>query len=104
MPQSDTLLGRGVVVSARRDLWHADCPANGMGRVQYLHNAMVPVVRHDAVCRRCTTILGIGPVTALAFKTAIAGDAFAPEQPIMYSCSMPDGACVSRGKIRLDPS
>ena len=36
-----------------------------------LHNALVRVVRQDAVCRRFTTIPGVGPVTALAFKTAI---------------------------------
>ena len=36
-----------------------------------LHNALVRVVRQDAVCRRFTTIPGVGPVTALAFKTSI---------------------------------
>ena len=36
-----------------------------------LHNALVRVVRQDAVCRRFTTIPGVGPVTALAFKTTI---------------------------------
>ncbi len=36
-----------------------------------LHYALVRVVRQDAVCRRFTTIPGVGPVTALLFKTAI---------------------------------
>jgi hypothetical protein len=40
---------------------------------------------------------------ALAFKTALAGGAFAPEPPIMYSRSILDLAFVPRGKTRLDP-
>lgn len=36
-----------------------------------LHREIVRVVRHDDVCRRFMTIPGVGPVTALAFKTAI---------------------------------
>jgi transposase len=36
-----------------------------------LHNMLVRIVRQDAVCRRLMTIPGVGPVTALAFKTAV---------------------------------
>ena len=36
-----------------------------------LHNMLIRVVRRDAICRRFMSVPGVGPVTALAFKTAI---------------------------------
>jgi transposase len=36
-----------------------------------LHNMLVRFVRRDIVCRRLMSVPGVGPVTALAFKTAI---------------------------------
>ena len=36
-----------------------------------LHLALLRVVKNDELCRRFMTIPGVGPVTALAFKTAI---------------------------------
>jgi len=50
-----------------------------------LHNALVRVVRQDAVCRRFATIPGVGPVTALAFKTAI-------DDPLRFTRSRTVGA------------
>ncbi len=36
-----------------------------------LHRQVLDAVRHDPVCRRLMTTPGVGPITALAFKTAI---------------------------------
>ena len=36
-----------------------------------LHRLVLDVVRRDEVCRRLTTVPGVGPITALAFKTAV---------------------------------
>lgn len=36
-----------------------------------LHNMLIRIVRRDAICRRFMGVPGVGPVTALAFKTAI---------------------------------
>lgn len=36
-----------------------------------LHRLVLDVVRRDEVCRRFMTVPGVGPITALAFKTAI---------------------------------
>jgi len=36
-----------------------------------LHGMMLEVVREDDVCRRFMTVPGVGPITALAFKTAV---------------------------------
>jgi transposase len=36
-----------------------------------LHRCVLKAVRHDDVCRRFTTLPGVGPITALAFKTAV---------------------------------
>ena len=36
-----------------------------------LHRIVLNVVRDDNVCRRLTTVPGVGPITALAFKTAV---------------------------------
>jgi transposase len=50
------------MLSVRRVVW---------AEYKRLHNALVRVVRQDEVCLRFTKIPGVGPVTALAFKTAI---------------------------------
>jgi transposase len=36
-----------------------------------LHRLVLDAVRGDHVCRRFTTVPGVGPITALAFKTAV---------------------------------
>jgi transposase len=36
-----------------------------------LHRLVLEAVRCDEVCRRFTTLPGVGPITALAFKTAV---------------------------------
>ena len=36
-----------------------------------LHRCVLKAVRHDDVCRRFMTLPGVGPITALAFKTAV---------------------------------
>ncbi len=36
-----------------------------------LHCMVLEVVREDPLCRRRMTIPGVGPITALAFKTAV---------------------------------
>lgn len=36
-----------------------------------LHRIVLDAVRQDEVCRRFTTMPGVGPITALAFKTAV---------------------------------
>jgi transposase len=36
-----------------------------------LHQVVVEVVRHDELCRRFMRIPGVGPISALAFKTAV---------------------------------
>ena len=42
-------------------------------RAEYLtlHRAVLAVVREDAVCRRLMTAPGVGPIIALAFKSAV---------------------------------
>ena len=42
-----------------------------LGELRDLHRALVRTVKHDEVCRRFAAIPGVGPVTALAFKTTI---------------------------------
>ncbi len=58
-PLHDVISG---MLTVRRAIWT---------EYKRLHNALVRVVRQDAVCRRFMTIPGVGPVTALAFKTSI---------------------------------
>jgi transposase len=36
-----------------------------------LHKAVLAIVREDAVCRRLMTVPGIGPLTAITFKSAV---------------------------------
>ena len=42
-----------------------------MARLSVLHRELLRVTANDELCRRFMTIPGVGPVTALAFKTAI---------------------------------
>jgi transposase len=50
------------MLAVRRMLWTEYCR---------LHNMLIRFVRRDAVCRRLMSVPGVGPVTALAFKTAV---------------------------------
>jgi transposase len=36
-----------------------------------LHKAVLAIVREDAVCRRLMTVPGVGPLTAITFKSAV---------------------------------
>jgi transposase len=36
-----------------------------------LHKAVLAIVREDAVCQRLMTVPGVGPLTAIAFKSAV---------------------------------
>jgi hypothetical protein len=36
-----------------------------------LHKLVIAIVRQDELCRRCMCIPGVGPISALAFKTAV---------------------------------
>src|SRR4029079_3744591 len=40
-------------------------------RLDGLHRMVLAVVRTDQVCRRLMTVPGVGPLTALAFRTAV---------------------------------
>ena len=42
-----------------------------ISQLALLQRAVLAVARHDQVCRRLMTVPGVGPVTALAFKTAV---------------------------------
>jgi transposase len=37
----------------------------------HLHRLVLDAVRHDETCRRFLSVPGVGPITALAFKTAV---------------------------------
>jgi transposase len=50
-----------------------------------LHRYVLKAVRQDDVCRRFMTLPGVGPITALAFKTAV-------EQPERFAKSKTVGA------------
>jgi len=56
-----------------KDLVHGMLAVRRMLWAEYsrLHNMLVRIVRHDPICRRFTTVPGVGPVTALAFKAAV---------------------------------
>jgi transposase len=41
------------------------------GEFNRLHRCVLKAVRGDDICRRFTTMPGVGPITALAFKTAV---------------------------------
>lgn len=42
-----------------------------LAAVAKLHNALLRIVRDDAVCRRLMSVPGVGALTAITFKTAI---------------------------------
>src|SRR5438874_11437986 len=42
------------------------------GRFGILHRRLVGVVRNDEVCRRLTTVPGVGPVVGLAYPATLA--------------------------------
>jgi transposase len=42
-----------------------------VGQLDLLHRAVLAVVKQDQVCRRLMTVPGVGPLTALAFRTAV---------------------------------
>jgi transposase len=42
-----------------------------MQRLEVLDRMVLTVVRADPVCRRLMTVPGVGPLTALAFRTAV---------------------------------
>ena len=46
-----------------------------------LHLALLRVVKNDELCRRFMTIPGVGPVTALAFKTTSIAPSGSAAQP-----------------------
>ena len=50
------------MLRARAALWQ---------EYQRLHNVVVAIVRRDELCRRFMRIPGVGPISALAFKTAV---------------------------------
>ncbi len=54
-------LVRGML-AVRRMLWT---------EYSRLHNMLIRIVRRDVICRRFMSVPGVGPVTALAFKTAV---------------------------------
>jgi transposase len=88
--------------------------------LNWLHLALLRVVKNDELCRRFMTIPGVGPVTALAFKTTI-------DRPERFRRSamsarisgsrrgstsrarstgagaLPDAATPSRGRLSLRP-
>ena len=50
------------MLRARAALWVGVCAA---------HKVVIAVVRRDELCRRFMRIPGVGPISALAFKTAV---------------------------------
>jgi transposase len=52
----------GAILGVRSEL---------MRRLDVLQRVLLSVVRADQVCRRLMTVPGVGPVTALAFRTAV---------------------------------
>src|SRR5688572_8013873 len=52
----------GAILGVRSEL---------MRRLDALHRMVLAVVRADHVCRRLMTVPGVGPLTALAFRTAV---------------------------------
>jgi transposase len=76
--QSDEVLERvvGAILSARREL---------VQRFDDLHRMVLAAVKEDPVCRLLVSVPGVGPVTALAFRTAV-------EDPTRFSKSSLVGA------------
>lgn len=62
--QGDEVLERGVgaILSVRREL---------LQRLDDLHRMVLAAVKDDPVCRLLVSVPGVGPVTALAFRTAV---------------------------------
>lgn len=56
-----------------------------MTRLSALHRELLRVTANDELCRRFMTIPGVGPVTALAFKTAV-------DDPVRFKRSSDVGA------------
>lgn len=50
-----------------------------------LHNVLLQVVEHDAICRRLMTVPGVGPVAALSFKVGV-------DDPLRFARSRTVGA------------
>jgi len=48
-------------------------PARATLRIEFnkLHRAVLAIVREDVVCRRLTSVPGVGPLVALTFKTGV---------------------------------
>jgi transposase len=42
-----------------------------VGQLDLLHRAVLAAVKQDQVCHRLMTVPGVGPLTALAFRTAV---------------------------------
>ena len=59
-----------------------------------LHRQVLEAVRGDRVCRRLMTVPGVGPITALAFKTAV-------EAPERFAKSKTLGAHFGQGAAKL---
>jgi transposase len=62
--EGDTVLKHvvGAILGVRSEL---------VRRLDGLHRMVLAVVRDDQVCRRLMTVPGVGPLTALAFRTAV---------------------------------
>ena len=62
--EGDTVLEHvvGAILGVRSEL---------VRRLDGLHRMVLAVVRADPVCRRLMTVPGVGPLTALAFRTAV---------------------------------
>jgi transposase len=52
----------GAILSVRREVLH---------RLDDLHRMVLEAVKSDPVCRLLVSVPGVGPVTALAFRTAV---------------------------------
>ena len=59
---------RKLAISDHREIAGVAAPALNRDR---LHRMVLEVVRGDPLCRRLMTIPGVGPITVLAFKTAV---------------------------------
>ena len=52
----------GAILGVRSELMRAS---------RWLHRMVLAAVQADPVCRRLMTVPGVGPLTALAFRTAV---------------------------------
>ena len=62
--EGDTVLEQvvGAILSVRREV---------LQRLNDLHRMVLEAVKSDPVCRLLVSVPGVGPVTALAFRTAV---------------------------------